>query len=68
MKHDQRTARLQALERIGITEATVRRTAEKFRKRYPWRGDYFTLEQVECLLFELDAARELLDAALDTTP
>lgn len=57
MTHDERIERLRGLERMGITEAAVRARAEKCRKRAPWRGDYFTLEQVECLIFELDELR-----------
>lgn len=57
MTPDERARRLHGLETLGITEVSVRRTAEKFRARYPWRGDWFTLDQVECLLLTLDMER-----------
>ena len=44
-------------------EAGIRRLAATFRVRQPWRGDSFTLTQVECLLGIIDGLRTECAAA-----
>jgi hypothetical protein len=39
-------------------ERSIRRMAAKYRTRYPWHGDWFTLAQMEHILLALDAARQ----------
>lgn len=43
--------------RLGITEDGIRRTVEKYKRRFPYRGDFFTLDQVELLLAIIDYLR-----------
>lgn len=56
------------LASFNITEATVRSCAARAQVRYPWRGDNFTLDQVQCLLFVIDELRAELAWEQQGTP